>query len=409
MPGKESSRRPSRKLRVRRVPDKFSVFGDRVRWARQLRGLLARQVVSSLPISSPTYSRIENSDVTEIDPSVAHALAIALSTPLAWLSAPPRAFATSSGTQFRANSRMTKGAQETVSSWLTMYAELLATLDRIITLPPTTFPFQTVLEAAPRHAAHEVRSALMLKQDEPIANLVRSLEKLGVFVGVVDFDEEMHLRNHDASSGWFNLQTGRAAPVILSRKHSSWERTRFSTAHEAGHLALHRQSSGPDREQEATEFAAELLLPSATLRAEWPRHVTVMGLLELKERWGMSIAALIQHGYRNELLSDERRVSLYKQLSNGRDPRTGERWRIREPGAGARAVERPLLVANAIEVGFGLSPDLDALIRDLPPARSGEWYREFLSNFATNWSRDLSSRVDSSAVERMDNVLPMRR
>lgn len=391
------------------MPEKFTVFGDRVRWARQLRGLLAREVVDSLPISSPTYSRIENSDMTEVDQGVAHALALALSTPLGWLSAPPRAFATSSGTQFRANSRMTKGAQEAISSWLTMYAELLATLDRVVTLPPTTFPFQTLLDASPHQAAHEVRTALQLRPDEPVANLVRSLETLGVFVGVVDFEEETHLRNHDASSGWFNLQTGRAVPVILNRKHSSWERTRFSVAHEAGHLALHRHSSGPNRELEATEFAADLLLPRAALQTEWPRHVTIMGLLELKERWGMSIAALIQHGYRNGLLSDERRVSLFKQLSNGRDPRTGERWRVREPGAGIRAVEKPLLVANAIEVGFGLRPDVDALLKDLPPARSGEWYREFMPNFATSWSRDLSARVECQTAEETDNVLPLYR
>ena len=391
------------------VSDSFTVFGDRVRWARQLRGLRAREVVGSLPISAPTYSRIENSDSVDVDPAVAHALALALRTPLGWLSAPPRAFAASSGTQFRANSRMTKGAQQTVTSWLTMYAELLATLDRVVTLPPTTFPFQTVLDAAPRKAAQQVRASLLLSPDQPIDNLIRSLERLGVFVGVVDFDEETHLRNHDASSSWFNLQSGRAAPVVLIREHSSWERVRFSVAHEAGHLALHRQSSGPEREKEATEFAAELLLPSATLRVEWPRHVTVMGLLELKERWGMSIAALIQHGYRNELVDDDRRVSLFKQLSNGRDPRTGERWRVREPGAGARAVERPLLVANAIEVGFGLSPDVQELLAQLPPARSGEWYSEFLLNFATAWSRNMRAQAETQATDRLDNVLPLRR
>lgn len=392
-----------------RVPERFKVFGDRVRWARQMRGLLAREVVSLLPVSAATYSRIENSDATEIDPSVAHALALALNTPLRWLSAPPRAFATSNGTQFRANSRMTKGAQETVTSWLTMYAEVLATLDRVVTLPPTTFPFQTVLPASPRDAAQQVRSALGLRVDQPVDNLIRSLETLGVFVGVADFEEETHLRNHDASSGWFNLQTGRAAPIILIRKHSSWERTRFSAAHEAGHLALHRQSSGTDREQEATEFAAELLVPSGTLREEWPRRVTVMGLLDLKERWGMSIAALIQHGYRNELLDEARRISLFKQLSNGRDPRTGERWRVREPGAGSRPVERPLLVANAIEVGFGLPPDLEALRDALPPTRGGEWYRDFLLNFSTSWSRQMRTDGEAAATETHHNVLPLRR
>lgn len=399
----------TRTLRVSPVPERFTVFGDRVRWARQLRGLLAREVVDATSASAATYSRIENSDTSEIDLEVAHSLALALGTPLAWLSTPPRAFATSSGTQFRANSRMTKTAQGVVTTWLMLYAELLATLDEFVTLPPTTFPFQTILDVRPQQAATEVREALGLPPDQPITNLVRSLEKLGVYVGVVDFDDEVHLRNHDASSAWFNLQTGRALPIILSRKHSSWERTRFSVAHEAGHLALHRQSSGSNREQEATEFAAELLLPSNTLRKEWPHHVTVMGLLELKQRWGMSIAALIQHGYRNRLLGDDRRVSLFKQLSNGRDPRTGERWRVREPGASSRVVERPLLVANAIEVGFGVRPDLGALFRALPPSPRHEWYEDFIPNFATAWSRDLNAQIQTQAVAQSANVVPLRR
>ncbi|UJH71806.1 hypothetical protein [Ornithinimicrobium sp. INDO-MA30-4] len=50
---------------------------------------------------------------------------------------------------------------------MTMYAELLATLDRVVTLPPTTFPFQTVLDAEPRDAAQQVRASLRLGPPSP--------------------------------------------------------------------------------------------------------------------------------------------------------------------------------------------------------------------------------------------------
>ena len=66
-------------------------------------------------------------------------------------------------------------------------------------------------------------------------------------------------------------------------------------------------------------------------------------------------------------------------------------------------------MANAIEVGFGLSPDIKALLDQLPPARSGEWYSDFLLNFATGWSRGLRAQVEAEATAKQSNVLPLRR
>ncbi len=131
-------------------------------------------------------------------------------------------------------------------------------------------------------------------------------------------------------------------------------------------------------------------MPHEQLSREWPTRVTIHNLLPLKRRWGgVSIAALIQQGYRHGLVSEDRRVSLFKQLSNGRDPATGQRWRIREPGADERQVERPLLIANALEVAYGTPPDLDALFSELPSTRDREWYSDFLPNFSCTWSRNL--------------------
>lgn len=377
----------------------LQIFGSRLRWARQLRRQLAKDVAAASHVSGATLARLEKADSSFVDRTTAAALSMALHVPLAWLSEQPRAYS-GVGSHFRANSRMTKASQEVVSTWQSLLAELLATIDRSVALLPTTLPVISAPEVGPEQAAATTRAALGFSPDQPIPHLMRSLEKAGVFVAVLDFDEEIHLRNHDASSAWFSLDTGRALPVVLCRKHSSWERTRFSLAHEVGHLVLHRNGAGPQAEEEATVFAAELILPATTLRRKWPARVTTMSLLPLKLEYGMSIAALIQHGYRHGLLDDQRRTSLFKQLSNSKDPRTGQRWRVREPGADDRPVERPLLVANALEVGYGVPPALDQVFDHLPATIGGEWYGDLLLNFACSWSRELAAKREYDRRQR---------
>lgn len=366
------------------------VQGTRLRSARLLRGFLAKDVADRSGVSRASLSRLESADESVVDPLVLTRLAMALGVSRSWLLEPPRAFV-SQGSHFRANSRMTKTAQETVSSWGVLLAELVATVEQAgrVDLLPVTLPVLDSLSIDPASAAAQTREALGLSPSGPIPHLIRAVEGGGVFVGTCAFEEDLHLRNHDASSRWATLASGRAVPVVVCRQHSSWERTRFSLAHEVGHLVLHRRGGGEAMEDEATQFAAELLFPSAALREQWPQSATISTLLELKRQYGMSLAALIMHGYRHGLISDDKRVSLFKQLSNGRDRRTGQRWRVREPGADERQVERPVLVGNAIEVGYGLPPNLDALMADLPDDRGGEWYGQFLVNFDCTWPQEV--------------------
>lgn len=387
-----------------------AVLGVRVRWARNLRDLRAQDVARAANVSAATLSRIEKADESTVSFETLFALASSLSVPLDWLTEQPRAFSSDQGTMFRANSKMTKRSQESVKTWKSLLAELLATLDQVVTLLPTTLPAVNRV-ADPLECAAMVRDALNMRPDEPIGHLMRSLEGLGVYIAVHSFEDELHLRNHDASSEWYTLDSGRQLPVMLCRQHSSWERTRFSVAHETGHLVMHRYGSGPAREEEASAFAAELLAPHRQLRREWPTQVTIRQLLPLKRRWGVSIAALIQQGFRHGWITSDRRVSLFKQLSNGRDPKTRQRWRVREPGADERQVELPLLIANAIEVAYGAPPDLDELFAALPATNDHEWYEEFLPNFACQWSHALRLRGPSGQMDRSltDNVVHLTR
>ena len=72
------------------------------------------------------------------------------------------------------------------------------------------------------------------------------------------------------------------------------ERSRFDAAHELGHLVLHRHGgpSGREAEDQANQFAAEFLMPSADVMAVIPRISKLNQIVQAKTRWGVSVQAL---------------------------------------------------------------------------------------------------------------------
>ena len=181
---------------------------------------------------------------------------------------------------------------------------------------------------------------------------------------------------HDAFSVWvgdFHEQ-----PLIVGRPVNSWERTRWSIAHEAGHLVLHRGGVGEVDEDEANRFANEFLLPSEMLREEWPEAVTLSSLMPLKQRWQMSLAALIVHGKQQGLIDEDRASGLFKQLSARRDAVSGVTWRVQEPGWSNQEPERPRLLAVMAERGL-----------DRPASA------ELFSTLTGGWAVDLMEQIVS--------------
>lgn len=59
----------------------------------------------------------------------------------------------------------------------------------------------------------------------------------------------------------------RERPLIVLRELDSWERTRWTLAHELGHLILHTNVAEltDDHEDQASRFASEFLAPFAAV------------------------------------------------------------------------------------------------------------------------------------------------
>ncbi|WP_326844060.1 XRE family transcriptional regulator [Streptomyces sp. NBC_01558] len=374
-------------------PD-VEVYGERLRDARLIQRLRSGEVAVAAGISQSWYSKLEHAISTTVEWNKADSLAQALGFPVNFLSSPPVTAVQRGSLLFRAKKSLPKSEEDQLVSWSRLVGDLIHAAEPRLRLPLLRIP-RVPAEMSATDAARAVRQALGFSHDEPIPHLIRTLERGGVYVATIDFDGDLHAKNHDAFSTWIGAMLDR--PLIGIRASDSWERTRMSVAHELGHLAMHQTRREGDLESEAYSFAAELLMPLDVLRREWPRSVTLTSLIPLKKIWGMSLASLIEHGYRNGLLFSAQRTSLYKQLSNRRDPLSGERMRVREPGWRDREAERPKLVATVAEKAFGSDLTAEALGDEVFSWRA-DYLRALLGGQVTEWAQKISCEEDESAA-----------
>ncbi|WP_405961901.1 ImmA/IrrE family metallo-endopeptidase [Streptomyces sp. NBC_00024] len=233
---------------------------------------------------------------------------------------------------------------------------------------------------------------------------MHTVERAGIPIVVADVG--MPDAKHDAFSVWAG--DFHDEPLIVAKPVNSWERTRWSIAHELGHLVMHHGIIPSDAEEEANRFANEFLFPSGALENEWPSAATLSNLLPLKQRWHMSLSSLIMHGRHNGLLDEARATGLFKQLSARRDPHTQVTWKVQEPGWNYFSPERPRLIAVMVERG----------LEERPSAR-------LLSSISGHWAEDLMQQVLNGQrpapavaraerhrvreVESLSNVIELRR
>lgn len=133
--------------------------------------------------------------------------------------------------------------------------------------------------------------------ERPIGNMINMLESHGVRV----FSLSEETRHLDAYSFWRNDR-----PYVFLNTMKTPEHSRFDAAHELGHLLMH-QHGGPSHrsaEDEANTFASALLMPPADLRAHLPVVRRLQDLLEGKQRWRVSAAALAYTLHKQGVISD---------------------------------------------------------------------------------------------------------
>lgn len=131
--------------------------------------------------------------------------------------------------------------------------------------------------------------------------------------------------------------------MLKQQREPRKDRDRFGSSHELGHLVLHQPGQRPASrtlEREADLFASAFLMPAGSIRDELPSKVEWPHLLQLKQKWGVSVAALLRRSRDLGVMDDATYTQAVKTMS-------ARGWRTDEPGT-VTSTESPALLSIAL-------------------------------------------------------------
>ncbi len=156
--------------------------------------------------------------------------------------------------------------------------------------------------------AAEVRRLYNLR-NHPVPSVIRLLEDFGVRVAQVHTDVRI-----DA----FAARFGGTCVVVLNAGLSA-DRMRLTSLHELAHHLYADCLSGAslshdEIEKRAFEFASHVLIPSSVLKEAFG-HKSMVRLVEYKELYGISLAAMVYRGRRERLITQRQYEKIWQQFS----------------------------------------------------------------------------------------------
>lgn len=343
--------------------------GDRLAEARLARGISATDFADLVGVSVQSISKYENGKTTpKLDvlfrmaevlkfprPYFLRPVFVDQERPIFWrgkLTAPPKA-------KDRARVRLT---------WMKEMVDYLASYFDFPSLdvPDLGIPdFETVDRDYLEGASRELREHWSVRPG-PMPDIVEKIENSGILVSCV----HVHAEKLDAFSQWssrFGIPL-----MLLSRDKASAARQRFDALHELAHILMHRRveqrhlnnpATYKILERQADLFASYTLLPEPEFIEELYLP-TLDAFLTLKERWGVSVGAMIMRCRDLEILDDSSAQRLWINYN-----RRG--WRKGEPLDGKMEKERPYLIHRSFEMLLServQSPDDIKTALPFPPA-----------------------------------------
>lgn len=227
--------------------------------------------------------------------------------------------------------------------------ELVHAVEEHVALPPVDLPENTPAadDDEVDVAAAAAREHLGLDATSPVPDVLRLLEKHGVVAARFRVDAE----KMDA----FSVAYPDRPVVVLGADKGHRDRSRFDAAHELGHLVLHgpEDAGTKEAENQAHRFAAAFLMPADAIRGDLPRRADWERLAQLKQEWGVSMAALLKRAQTLGVMDPAAYTQAMKTMS-------ARGWRKREP-VDLGPAEKPVLLAKALDVAADHGVTLDDL------------------------------------------------
>lgn len=224
-------------------------------------------------------------------------------------------------------------------------SEIFSFLSEYIQFPVLDIPID-LQEMNPEQAAMELRRFWDLG-DEPIDNIVYLVEEHGIIASEFNASEQI-----DAFSQWFNINGEERVLIGFSNNKTSAARIHFDVAHELGHICLHSHYEDEmmdkvefkRKEREAHDFASAFLLPKKSFaRAVAGKSTSIPHYVKLKQKWKVSIAAMIRRAYSLDLMTTEEYQNMWKTLQ-----RRG--MRKEEPLDNTLVTSMPTLLAVSVQM-----------------------------------------------------------
>jgi Zn-dependent peptidase ImmA (M78 family) len=245
-------------------------------------------------------------------------------------------------TYFRDLKATAQRERRRASAMAVLLQDLIAALEQHVRLPDVDIP---VIDAGPGAVTKDIDDIAMAVRRqwdlgvEPIKDAVRELERHGIAVARMS----MGHRRVDA----FSVRFDRRPLVLLAEDKSNYVRSRFDACHELGHLVMHGRAEPGIKvvEVQAHDFASSFLLPREIAIEELPSRLDSSGwakLASVKQRWGVSMAALLYRSRTLGIMSPDTYRNAMKYMS-------ARGWRTVEPGDRELGhPESPVLLERAL-------------------------------------------------------------
>ncbi len=139
-------------------------------------------------------------------------------------------------------------------------------------------------------SAEEFRRDYKLSTNQPIPDLINTLENIGIIIIEID-NPNGKFSDFDGFSEFVN-----DIPFIVLLNNIDGERQRFTIAHELGHLVLNIKDENLDKEKICNKFASCLLMPKEAVINEFGiarNHLSFYELRAFKSEYKTSMAAII--------------------------------------------------------------------------------------------------------------------
>jgi Zn-dependent peptidase ImmA (M78 family)/DNA-binding XRE family transcriptional regulator len=313
-----------------------AVNGARVKQARELNGLTQAALASAVYVDQTMIAHIERG-TKQPTAELLETMSQILEMPPAFFRQQDSVEMSKGSLLFRSKAGVGKRVISQAYEQGRLALELALRLGEYARFMPVRIP----AFADPLEAAQEIRR-LMGIETGPVPDLFRHIERLGVLILPIS-----DIRDCDAFATWAG--PAREIPVIGLASGRPPDRVRLSTAHELGHLALHRSYTGAstENEEEAYLFAAELLMPAADISEDFTSEkLTLFRLAELKNKWLVSMQALARRARELQIINDRQYRYIMMQISQ-------KGWRSEEPTFHNLLTERPRALRKLAEVAFG--------------------------------------------------------